>query len=105
MTRITVITVVLNNETTIEDTIGSLLDAAVDKLRDAAVVEKTQIDRICAGLATLRPLIPLAVLASISGVNEAAIRSSALDLGRPVTCRSVHVFFAFVGMVRRLLVG
>ena len=73
------------NPTTVEDTIGNLLDASVARLRDAVgAVEKTQIDRICAGLAALRPLIPLSVLASMSGVNEAAIKSFAFDLGRPL---------------------
>lgn len=73
------------NPTTVEDAIGNLLEAAVAKLRDAAGgVEKAQIDRICAGLAALRPLIPLSVLASMSGVNEAAIKSFAFDLGRPL---------------------
>ncbi len=73
------------NPTTVEDTIGKLLDASIARLRDAVgVVEKTQIDRICAGLAALRPLIPLSVLSSMSGVNEAAIKSFAFDLGRPL---------------------
>ena len=73
------------NPTTVEDTIGNLLDASIVRLRDAVgTVEKTQIDRICAGLAALRPLIPLSVLASMSGVNEAAIKSFAFDLGRPL---------------------
>jgi hypothetical protein len=73
------------NPTTVEDTIGNLLNASVAKLRDAVgSIEKTQIDRICAGLAALRPLIPLSVLASMSGVNEAAIKSFAFDLGRPL---------------------
>ncbi|HRI37750.1 MAG TPA: NACHT domain-containing protein, partial [Nitrospira sp.] len=73
------------NPTTVEDTIGQLLDASVDRLRDTAgVTEKTQIDRICVGLASLRPLIPLSVLAALSGVNAAAIKSFALDLGRPL---------------------
>ncbi|MCX5720553.1 MAG: hypothetical protein NT179_00795 [Nitrospirae bacterium] len=73
------------NPTTVEDTIGNLLNASVAKLRDAVgTVEKTQINRICAGLAALRPLIPLSVLASISGVHEAAIKSFAFDLGRPL---------------------
>lgn len=73
------------NPTTIEDTIGNLLNASVARLRDAVgVVEKTQIDRICAGLAALRPLIPLSVLASMSGVDKAAIKSFAFDLGRPL---------------------
>lgn len=73
------------NPTTVEDTIGTLLDASIARLRDAVgAVEKTQIDRICSGLAALRPLIPLSVLASMSGVGEAAIKSFALDLGRPL---------------------
>lgn len=73
------------NPTTVEDTIGKLLDSSVVRLRDAVgAVEKTQIDRICAGLAALRPLIPLSVLASMSGVDEAAIKSFAFDLGRPL---------------------
>ncbi|MFZ5644665.1 MAG: AVAST type 3 anti-phage nuclease/ATPase Avs3a [Bacillota bacterium] len=73
------------NPTTVEDTIGNLLDASVARLRDAVgAVEKKQIDRICAGLAALRPLIPLSVLASMSEVNEAAIKSFAFDLGRPL---------------------
>lgn len=83
------------NPTTVEDTIGNLLDAAVAKLRDAAgAVEKTQIDRICAGLAALRPLIPLSVLASMSGIDEAAIKSFAFDLGRPllVTGETIQFF-------------
>ncbi|MBG0810428.1 hypothetical protein IY145_13715 [Methylosinus sp. H3A] len=73
------------NPTTVEDAIGNLLNDAIARLRDAVgSIEKAQIDRICAGLAALRPLIPLSVLASMSGVDEAAIRSFAFDLGRPL---------------------
>jgi hypothetical protein len=73
------------NPTTVEDAIGNLLSDSIAKLRDAVgSIEKAQIDRICAGLAALRPLIPLSVLASMSGVDEAAIKSFAFDLGRPL---------------------
>lgn len=73
------------NPTTVEDTICALLDQAIAKLRDAAgSIDGAQIDRICIGLAALRPLIPIPVLASMSGVPEAAIRSFAFDLGRPL---------------------
>ncbi|NKC15031.1 MAG: hypothetical protein GKR94_23430 [Gammaproteobacteria bacterium] len=73
------------NPTTVEDTIGALLDQAIARLRDAAgSIEGAQIDRICAGLAALRPLIPIPVLASMSGVTETAIRSFAFDIGRPL---------------------
>lgn len=74
------------NPTTVEDTIGNLLELAINRLQDAAVtaIGKAQIDNICAGLAALRPLIPLSVLASISGVDETAIKSFAIDLGRPL---------------------
>lgn len=53
------------NPTSVDDTIGALLDQAIMKLRDAAgATEGSQIDRVCAGLATLRPLVPIPVLAS-----------------------------------------
>ncbi|MDW7729303.1 MAG: AVAST type 3 anti-phage nuclease/ATPase Avs3a [Bacillota bacterium] len=73
------------NPTTVDETIGSLLDDSIARLCDeAGSVEKAQIKIICAGLAVLRPLIPLSVLASLSGANNAAIKSFALDLGRPL---------------------
>jgi len=73
------------NPTTVEDAIGNLLDESILKLRDAAgSIEKYQIERICSGLAALRPLIPISVLSSMSGVDEAAIKSFAFDLGRPL---------------------
>ena len=73
------------NPTTVEDTIAKLLDAAVADLRyKAGPTESTQIDLICAGLAALKPLIPIPVLASISGVDESAVKSFAVDLGRPL---------------------
>jgi len=82
------------NPTTVDDTIRSLLDKSIARLHDAAgATEKRQIDRICAGLAILRPLIPLPVLASISGVDEAAIKSFALDLGRPLLIAADTVQF------------
>ncbi|WP_218109092.1 hypothetical protein [Desulfolutivibrio sulfoxidireducens] len=73
------------NPTTVEDSIGSLLESAIVKLKDkVGTVEKDQIEKICAGLAVLRPLIPVPILAKISGVEEQAIKSFALDLGRPL---------------------
>ncbi|RUR55185.1 AVAST type 3 anti-phage nuclease/ATPase Avs3a [Vreelandella populi] len=83
------------NPTTVEDTIGALLDQAIATLRDSAgSIESTQIDRICTGLAALRPLIPISVLASMSDVDETAIRSFAFDLGRPliVTAGTIQFF-------------
>lgn len=73
------------NPTSVEDTIGSLLESAIAKLRDSVgAVEQSQLDKMCAGLAALRPLIPISMLSKISGVGEDAVRSFALDLGRPL---------------------
>lgn len=73
------------NPTTVEDTIGSLLERAIAKLKgNVGPVEKGQVDNICAGLAALRPLIPIPILSKMSGVDENAIRSFAIDLGRPL---------------------
>lgn len=73
------------NPTTVEATIAELLNKAIQKLKsDSAAHEKDQINRICVGLAALRPLIPIAVLSAISGIEEAAIKSFAYDIGRPL---------------------
>lgn len=73
------------NPTTVDSAIEALLERSIAKLRDAASqAERPRIDLICAGLAVLRPLVPLSVLATLSGVDQAAIRSFALDLGRPL---------------------
>ncbi|WP_116810026.1 AVAST type 3 anti-phage nuclease/ATPase Avs3a [Steroidobacter cummioxidans] len=71
--------------TTVEDTIGNLLENAIAKLKDSVgSIERRQIDSICAGLAALRPLTPIPILSRMSGVDEGAIRSFAIDLGRPL---------------------
>jgi hypothetical protein len=73
------------NPTTVEDTIGRLLDKAIAKLKDSVgPIEKIQIEKICAGLAALRPMIPIPILSKISGVDEEAIKSFSIDLGRPL---------------------
>jgi hypothetical protein len=73
------------NPTSVEKTIGTFLDTSVANLRDAVgSIEGAQIDTLCAGLAALRPLIPISVLAAMSGVSEAAIKSFAFDIGRPL---------------------
>lgn len=80
--------------TTVEAAIGGLLSQAIDRLKDSASKpEKEQIDRICAGLAALRPLIPISVLSSLSGVEASAVRSFALDLGRPIVVSGSTIQF------------
>ena len=83
------------NPTTVENAIDNLFSAAITKMRDANdAVGKSQIDRICAGLAALRPLVPISVLSLMSGVPAAAIRSFAFDIGRPliVTGETIQFF-------------
>lgn len=83
------------NPTTVEGTIGAILEASIARLRDeAGRLERDQVDLICTGLAALRPLVPISVLAAMSGLNQAAIRSFALDLGRPliVTEHTIQFF-------------
>jgi hypothetical protein len=70
--------------TTAESSIGAILDAAVARLKYGTALEGPMIDMICVGLATLRPLIPIAVLSKMSGIDPSAIRSFAFDLGRPL---------------------
>ena len=73
------------NPTTVDDTISALLQQTVDNLRETVGdTEQLQVDSICTALATLRPFVPVTVLASVSGVEVAAVRSFASDLGRPL---------------------
>ena len=73
------------NPTTVDDTISTLLQQTVDKLRETVgSAEHVQIDSICAALSVLRPFVPVDVLASISGVKAAAVKSFASDLGYPL---------------------
>lgn len=79
---------------TVERAIADLLAQAVEKLKfREGYVEAEQIDRICEGLAVLRPLVPIAVLAEMSGTNESAVRSFAYDLGRPLLVKGGSLHF------------
>lgn len=79
---------------TVERAIAELLARAVEKLRfREGQVEAEQIDQICQGLAVLRPLVPIAVLAEISGTTESAVRSFAYDLGRPLLVKGGSLHF------------
>ena len=70
------------NPTTVEDTISHLFEQAISRLRsEASASEEHQIDLVCAGLAALRPYIPLEVLATLSKVDEAMIRTFVMEFG------------------------
>ncbi|HET6230471.1 MAG TPA: NACHT domain-containing protein [Longimicrobiaceae bacterium] len=80
--------------TTVDRAIGTLLDSAVARLRDqAGPVEVSQIDIICQALAVLRPLVPIPTLAQLSQTSESAVRSFALDLGRPLLVKGNSLHF------------
>ena len=79
---------------TVERAIADLLAQAVEKLKfREGQVEAAQIGLICEGLAVLRPLVPIAVLAEISGTTESAVRSFAYDLGRPLLVKGGSLHF------------
>jgi hypothetical protein len=82
------------NPTTIEAAIGELLATAIRGLKDKShEVGQAQIEQICQGLAVLRPLVPIPVLARLTGVDEGAIRTFAFDLGRPLLVRGETLHF------------
>jgi hypothetical protein len=79
---------------TVERAIAELLVRAVEKLKfREGSIEAEQIDQICQGLAVLRPLVPIGVLAEISGTTESAVRSFAYDLGRPLLVKGGSLHF------------
>lgn len=80
--------------TSADDTISELLSDSIRNLKDrVGQVEKQQVDRICVGLAVLRPLVPISIIAMLSEVDEAAVRSFAFDLGRPLMVAGATVQF------------
>lgn len=79
---------------TVDRAIGELLESAIDRLRDeVGALEAEQIEVICQALAVLRPLIPIAILARLSQTSESAVRSFALDLGRPLFLKGESLHF------------
>lgn len=82
------------NPTTIERAIGDLLGSAIARLKASShSIDANQIDDICRGLAVLRPLVPIDVLARLTGVDAGAIRTFAYDLGRPLSVRGGSLHF------------
>ena len=82
------------NPTSVDDTLNKLLESAIKSVKDeAAETEKADIDLICQGLSVLRPLIPIQVIATMSGVSATAIKSFILDIGRPLTLLGENIQF------------
>lgn len=78
---------------TVEDTIQELLENAVAKARDVSKYEQQKIDLVCSALATLRPFVPLEIVAATAGVGVELVRSIANDLQRPLIVREDAVQF------------
>lgn len=80
--------------TTVQRAIEDLLAQAVAKLRaESGPTEADQIDLICKGLAVLRPLVPISILAQIAGVSESAVRTFATEFGRPLFVKDASLHF------------
>ena len=80
--------------TTVQRAIGGLLTKAIDRLRaEWGPTEANQIDLICKGLAVLRPLVPISILAQIAGVPESAVRTFATEFGRPLFVKDSGLHF------------
>lgn len=61
--------------------IAAQLEAALNEVR-AEAEDHLAVDDMCSGLATLRPLIPLDILARLAQVDVARVRSFAHDFGK-----------------------
>lgn len=80
--------------TTAEEAISELLERALARVRDQATSDEAmQLDVMCQALAVLRPLVPVRLLAELSQIDESAIRSFVLDLGRPLRLNEQTLHF------------
>lgn len=69
--------------TTVEEQIEQQLNTAVQKIKDALPVDyQTNVIKICTGLASLPPNIPIQVLSKASEVKAADVKSFVADIGR-----------------------
>lgn len=64
--------------------LDSLIERQVAEIRDRQHRSAHDIDAICVGLAALRPMIPVRVLAELAGVHPSVVLSFVSDLGRPL---------------------
>lgn len=79
---------------TVQDTIARLLEAAFARVRDETPkVEQAHLDQVCVALATLRPFVPLDIVARTAGVSVALVSSIANDLQRPLLVRDGAIQF------------
>lgn len=79
---------------TVDVTIARLLEGAIARLRfDAGVIERQHIDRVFTALATLRPFVPLRIVAATADVPISLVRSIANDLAHPLLIREDAVQF------------
>lgn len=81
-----------SSKLSIDDAIESQLNGSFEKLRDEAF-DRTQLDLICTGLAYLRPLVPIDILAKLSGASVSTIRSFSADFGRSLLIREGTIQF------------
>jgi hypothetical protein len=80
--------------TTIDEQIEAQLNFAISSVKKAFPADfQKQIEAICLGLANLPPLIPINVLATVAGVDVAAVKSFVADLGRPLWLSDTSVQF------------
>lgn len=68
-----------------DDMLAILLEGKIETLLAThPSVERNQIIKICESLSTLRPRVPIDVLAKMAGVSESTVKSFVSDLGRPL---------------------
>lgn len=83
------------NPTTPESSLDHLLEETVAAhLHSQPSAERGAIEKVCKGLAILRPLIPLSILSDISGIHISGIKSFVLDLGRPLILTGDSIQFS-----------
>ena len=70
---------------TVDDMIGAILDHSVKRAKEEVPIDlHSKFDRICTALAVLRPMVPLAVVASLAQIEQGTLRSFLSDFGQAV---------------------
>lgn len=82
------------NTTTVDQQIEQQLSKAIDNVKEFLPYSfQNEVDKICTGLASLPPNIPIDVLAKTSGVEADVVKSFISDIGRPLWHSETTVLF------------
>ncbi|WP_290924133.1 hypothetical protein, partial [Halodesulfovibrio sp.] len=74
----------------VNDTLFDMLESAIEA---SGLGSKSDVERLCSAIAILPPLIPLELLADVTGLQQSMIQSFVADLKKPIALIDGYLYF------------